>query len=127
MMATKKILVIEDEEGLRDIIQFSLEAAAGWQVLSAASGSAGIVIAQAEPLDAILLDVMMPEMDGIETFQRLQKDSSTQSIPTIFLTAKARSSEQQQFISLGVSGVLTKPIKARDLVEQIKQILNWQE
>jgi CheY-like chemotaxis protein len=126
-MTTKKILVIEDEEGLREIIQFSLEAAAGWDVVTAASGNEGIIIAQKEQPNAILLDVMMPEMDGIETFKSLQANALTGHIPTIFLTAKARNNEQEQFMDLGVSGVITKPIKAQDLVEQIQAILNWQK
>jgi CheY-like chemotaxis protein len=122
---TKKILVIEDEDGLREIIQFSLEAAAGWGVVTAASGSEGLVMAQTELPDAILLDVMMPDIDGVETFRQLQTNPLTQGIPTIFLTAKAKHNELQQFMDLDISGVITKPIKALDLVEQIESILNW--
>jgi CheY-like chemotaxis protein len=126
-MKPKKILVIEDEDGLREITQFSLEAAAGWDVSTAVSGSEGLIKAEAEQPDAILLDVMMPDMDGTETFQRLQSNPATQSIPTIFLTAKARGSEQQALIDLGVLGLITKPIKPQELVEQIREILNWSE
>jgi CheY-like chemotaxis protein len=126
-MTPKKILVIEDEDGLREITQFSLEAAAGWDVLTAASGSEGLIIAEAEQPDAILLDVMMPDMDGTETFRRLQYNPVTQTIPTIFLTAKARGNEQQALIDLGISGLITKPIKPQALVEQIREILNWSE
>ncbi len=124
-MAAKRILVIEDEAGLRDIIQFSLEAAAGWEVLTAGSGYEGLVQAETEKPDAILLDVMMPEMDGVETLRQLQTNPATQMIPTIFLTAKARQSERQQFIQLGIVGVITKPIHPEDLVEEIRAILNW--
>jgi CheY-like chemotaxis protein len=126
-VATKKILAIEDEDGLREIIQFSLEAAAGWEVITAASGSEGLAKAKIEQPDAILLDVMMPDMDGVETFRQLQANDLTQNIPTIFLTAKAKNSEQQQFMDLGISGVITKPIKALDLVEQIREILEWRD
>ena len=122
---SKKILVVEDEDGLREIIQFSLEAAAGWDVIATASGQEGITRAIAEQPDAILLDVMMPDMDGIETFQKLQANALTRSIPTIFLTAKARSNERQEFMKLGVSGIITKPIKAQDLIAQIQSILRW--
>jgi CheY-like chemotaxis protein len=125
-MIPKKILVIEDEDGLREITQFSLEAAAGWDVLTAASGSEGLIKAEAEQPDAILLDVMMPDMDGIETFRQLQANPATQAIPTVFLTAKARGSEQQALLNLGVSGVITKPIKPQDLVAQIREIFHWQ-
>lgn len=126
-MATKRILVIDDEDGIREIIQICLEAVAGWQVFTAASGSEGLVMAQETLPDAILLDVMMPDIDGPMTFRELRANAVTQHIPTILLTAKAKISEQQQFINLGVTGVITKPFKARDLVDQMRQILGWQE
>ncbi len=126
-MTTKRILVIDDEDGIREIIQICLEAVAGWDVLTAASGSEGLAKAEASQPDAILLDVMMPDMDGSTTFQQLQANTATQHIPTILLTAKAKISEQQQFINLGVAGVITKPVKAQDLVDQIREILNWSD
>lgn len=126
-MTTKRILVIDDEDGIREIIQICLEAVAGWDVLTAASGSEGLAKAEASQPDAILLDVMMPDMDGPTTFQQLQANTATQHIPTILLTAKAKISEQQQFINLGVTGVITKPVKAQDLVDQIREILNWSD
>jgi CheY-like chemotaxis protein len=127
MMKPKRILVIDDEDGIREIIQICLETVAGWDVLTAASGSEGLKLASTEQPDAILLDVMMPDMDGPTTFGQLRSDRATQHIPTILLTAKAKISEQQQFINLGVTGVITKPFKARDLVEQICNILHWSD
>jgi CheY-like chemotaxis protein len=124
-MTTKKVLIVEDEDGLRQIIQFCLEAVAGWEVLTAASGSEGLEKAEAEQPDAILLDVMMPEMDGDETFKRLQANVVTKDIPTIFLTSKASISEQQELLDLGVAGAIAKPIKPRELVEEICRILDW--
>lgn len=124
-MTTKKVLIVEDEDGLRQIIQFSLEAVAGWSVLTAASGSEGLIKAEAEQPDAILLDVMMPEMDGDETFRHLQANTLTKDIPTIFLTSKASISEQQELLNLGVAGAIAKPIKPRELVEEICRILDW--
>ncbi len=126
-MTSKRILVIDDEDGIREIIQICLEAAAGWEVSTAASGSEGLAEAQVLQPDAILLDVMMPDMDGPTTFRQLQANAATEHIPTILLTAKAKISEQQQFIDLGVTGVITKPFKAQDLVEQIRGILNWKD
>jgi CheY-like chemotaxis protein len=127
IMTSKRILVIDDEDGIREIIQICLEAAAGWEVSTAASGSEGLAEAQVLQPDAILLDVMMPDMDGPTTFRQLQANAATEHIPTILLTAKAKISEQQQFIDLGVTGVITKPFKAQDLVEQIRGILNWKD
>lgn len=126
-MTTKRILVIDDEDGIREIIQICLEAAAGWEVETAASGREGLATAQSMQPDAILLDVMMPDMDGPTTFERLQANAATRHIPTILLTAKAKVSEQQQFIDLGLTGVITKPFKAQDLVNQIREILGWRE
>lgn len=126
-MTTKRILVIDDEDGVREIIQFSLEAAAGWDVLTAESGREGLALAEAKQPDAIILDVMMPEMDGPTTFRQLQASDRTKHIPTILLTAKAKISEQKQLIDLGVAGVITKPFGVQDLVDKIRNILNWNE
>ena len=125
-MTTKRVLAIDDDDGVREIIQFSLEAAAGWEVLTAASGREGLEAAVAERPDAILLDVMMPDLDGPETFRQLQANAETHNIPTILLTAKAMMSERQQFMDLGVTGVIAKPFQPHDLVNQIREILQWQ-
>jgi DNA-binding response OmpR family regulator len=123
----KRILLIDDEDGARRIIQFSLEAAAGWEVLTAASGIEGLSLAQAEPLDAILLDVMMPDLDGPATFQRLQENPVTRSLPVIMLTAKASPTEHQPLLELGIAGIITKPFKIPALIAQVRAILNWQD
>ncbi|MBU7582572.1 MAG: response regulator [Nostoc sp. TH1S01] len=122
---TKRILVIDDEDSVREIVQISLESVAGWDILTASSGNEGIEIAESEQPDAILLDVMMPYMDGPTTFKKLQASVATCNIPTIMLTAKAQSSEQKQFMDLGVAGVITKPWLPLDLVHNICKILNW--
>ncbi len=124
-MENKRVLIIDDEPGIRQIIQISLKAIAGWEVLVAASGQEGINMAIAELPDAILLDVMMPEMDGITTFKQMQTNFALQSIPTILLTAKIKTSEQLQFSELAIIGVITKPFKAPDLVKQMRLLLNW--
>jgi DNA-binding response OmpR family regulator len=123
----KRILLIDDEDGARRIIQFSLEAAAGWEVLTASSGAEGLRLAEAEQLDLILLDVMMPDLDGSATFQRLQEDPKTRSIPVIMLTAKASPADHQPLVELGIAGIVTKPFKIPALIAQIRAILNWQD
>lgn len=123
----KQILLIDDEDGLRRIIQFSLEAAAGWSVLAASSGLEGLEIAAAELPDAILLDVMMPDLDGPATFRQLQENAVTRSIPVIMLTAKASAAEHQPLTALGVAGIVTKPFKIPVLITQIRAILGWQD
>jgi CheY-like chemotaxis protein len=124
---TKRVLIIDDEVGIRKITQIALNAIAGWEVLMAESGPEGIAIAQTAQPDAILLDVMMPEMDGIATFENLQANGATQTIPVILLTAKAQLFERQQFTALGVTGVITKPFKAPELVQQMRDLLHWHE
>ncbi|CAD5937442.1 MAG: response regulator [Planktothrix agardhii] len=126
-MTTKRILIIDDDDGVREIIQMCLEVAGGWEVITACCGSDGLDLAQKAQPDAILLDVMMPDMDGATTFKYLQANPETQHIPTILLTAKAKMSEKQQFIQLGVTGVITKPFEAMDLVNQIRTLLQWTE
>jgi len=124
-MATKRILIIDDEETIQTVVQFGIKITAGWDVLTASSGLKGIETAQAEQPDMILLDVMMPDMDGIATFKALQAHAKTQQIPVIFLTAKAQTAEKRQFNDLGVSGVITKPFNSLDLPDQIAKILHW--
>jgi CheY-like chemotaxis protein len=123
---TKRILIIDDEETIQTVVQFGMRLAAGWDVLTANSGLEGIQIAQTAQPDAILLDVMMPDMDGMATFKELQASPDTEHIPVILLTAKAQTAEKRQFNEMGVSGVITKPFNSLDLPEQITKILHWQ-
>ncbi|AFY48468.1 response regulator with CheY-like receiver domain and winged-helix DNA-binding domain [Nostoc sp. PCC 7524] len=122
---TKRILVIDDEDGVREIIQISLESTTNWEILTASSGREGIEIAQSQHPDVILLDVMMPYMDGPTTFKQLRAITATCDIPAILLTAKAQSCEQQEFLDLGIEGIITKPFLPEDLVMDICKILNW--
>jgi CheY-like chemotaxis protein len=125
-MNHKRLLMIDDEETIQLVVKFGINMAAGWDVIAASSGKIGLDTAQKELPDAILLDVMMPEMDGIATFKALQANPITAKIPVIFLTAKAQTTERSQFNELGVSGVITKPFNSLDLPEQIAKILHWQ-
>ncbi|NJN49693.1 MAG: response regulator, partial [Alkalinema sp. RL_2_19] len=122
-MANKRVLIIDDEEAIQTVVQFGLNMAVGWEVLTASSGLEGIARAKAEQPDMILLDVMMPEMDGLATFQQLRAAAATESIPVILLTAKAQAAEKRIFQTTGVNGVITKPFNSLDLATQIKRIL----
>ncbi len=124
-MNHKRLLMIDDEESIQIVVKFGINMAAGWDVIAANSGRIGIDTAEKELPDAILLDVMMPEMDGIATFKALQANPITAKIPVIFLTAKAQTAERRQFNDLGISGVITKPFNSLDLPEQIAKILHW--
>ncbi|CDM98017.1 putative two-component response regulator [Limnospira indica PCC 8005] len=124
-MTTKRILLIDDEDDIREIAQLSLEMIGGWNVITACCGMEGIETAENEQPDAIMLDVMMPELDGFATFQKLQANQQTKDIPVILLTAKIQSSDRQKFDSLGVSGVIAKPFEPLSLAEEVAQILGW--
>jgi CheY-like chemotaxis protein len=121
----KRVLIIDDEDDIREVAQVSLELVGGWEVLTASSGSEGIQRAQAEQPDAILLDVMMPGLDGPTTFERLQADPSTRGIPVLLLTAKVQSAERARFDSLGVQGVLSKPFDPMKLASEVAEALGW--
>lgn len=121
----RRVLIIDDEETIQTVVAFGIRMAAGWNVIAASSGAEGIQTAQLVKPDVILLDVMMPEMDGIATFKALQTNTATEKIPVILLTAKAQTAEKRQFNDTGVSGVITKPFNALDLPGQISKILQW--
>lgn len=124
-MRVKCVLIIDDEEDIREVAQIALEVVGGWEVLTASSGSEGIAIAKVQQPDAILLDVMMPEMDGIATFQQLQTNPVTEKIPVIFLTAKVQSSDQRRFATLGIKATIAKPFKTMTLAQQVAGFLGW--
>jgi two-component system, OmpR family, alkaline phosphatase synthesis response regulator PhoP len=122
---SRRVLIIDDEETIQTVVAFGIRMAVGWEVIAASSGVEGIQTAQSVKPDVILLDVMMPEMDGIATFKALQTNAATEHIPVILLTAKAQTAEKRQFNDMGVSGVITKPFNALDLPGQISKILRW--
>lgn len=99
-MAPKQILIIDDEDDIREVAQVSLEMMGHWAVLTACSGQEGLMKAAAAQPDAILLDVMMPDMDGPSTFQHLQQTPALCHIPVILMTAKVQASDQRRFASL---------------------------
>ena len=126
-MTAKRILIVDDEEDIREVAELTLEAVGGWEVSTASSGSEGLLLAAAEQPDAILLDVMMPEMDGVATFQKLQANPVTQKIPVILLTAKVQSAERRQFTELGVTGIIAKPFDPMTLTNQVAAALGWSD
>ena len=124
-MNEKRILLIDDEETIQEVVQVGIEIETGWQVAIASSGSEGIAVAARQQPDAILLDVMMPDMDGISTLSQLKANAKTQSIPVIFLTAKTQAADKNLFQSLGVVGVITKPFNSMTLASRIAKMLQW--
>ena len=123
----KHILIIDDEDDIRDVAQVALETVGGWQVSTASNGPEGLTQMAADPPDAVLLDVMMPDMDGLEVLRRIQANPTIQSIPVILMTAKTQAADQQRFLAMGVTAIITKPFKAMLLADQVAEKLGWNE
>ena len=119
----KKILLIDDDDDIREATQLCLEIVGDWEIVTASSGKDGLIQAIAQQPSLILLDVMMPVMDGLETLNRLKTNSKTQNIPVIFLTAKAQPAEQRQLTQLDILEVVTKPYDPFELSDRIARIL----
>jgi CheY-like chemotaxis protein len=121
----RRILIIDDEDDIREVAALSLQTVAGWDVIVANSGAQGVARASEQHPDAILLDVMMPGMDGPTTFRELRKNPATAAIPVLLLTAKVQGSDQRRFADLGVNAVLFKPFDPLTLSSQIANALGW--
>ena len=120
-----KILIIDDEDDIREVAALSLESVAGWEVIIASSARRAWPAQSSIKPDAILLDVMMPGMDGPTTFRELRKNPATAKIPVLLLTAKVQSSDQRRFADLGVEAVLFKPFDPLTLSAEIAGVLGW--
>ena len=121
-MAKGKILVVDDEVYIVHILDFSL-GMEGYEVVTALDGEQAIEKANAEHPDLIVLDIMMPKLDGYETCKRLKADDATRNIPVILLSAKGRNIDQKIGFEVGADDYITKPFSPRKLVERINAIL----
>lgn len=120
----KKILYVEDDQDIAEITTMTLECLANFEVKHVPSGCEVLNVFFDYKPQLILMDVMMPEMDGIETFKELQKNPQTKDIPVIFITAKAQVHEQQAYKQMGVAGVIVKPFDPNTLCTTIESIWN---
>lgn len=123
----KRILVVDNEEYIQEVTKICLETVAGWEVITAASGSECISKATTYLPDAILLDVMMPDMDGLATFEKLQDNPATKQIPVILLTAKIQASDRRRYAEQGIKDAIAKPFNPTELANQVSAILGWEE
>lgn len=124
-MDTKQILVIDDEVDICEIAKVSLQITKQWHVLTASSSQEGIAIAIEKQPDAILLDVVMPEVNGLMTLKALKDNPATRLIPVIMLTATGNIATQQQYAELGATAILTKPFDPGVLGNLIAEALHW--
>jgi CheY-like chemotaxis protein len=118
----RRLLVVDDDEDIRMLARLSLERA-GHEVIEAVNGRDGLERARGELPDAILLDVMMPEMDGPTTVRELRAAPETAAIPVILFTAKVQPEDRERFAELPVSGTIPKPFDPLALPRQLDELL----
>lgn len=121
MAGSFRALIIDDDRDLVSLIRRTLEFTAGWEVHTALSGVAGIALALSAPPDVILVDLMMPEMDGYEVCRRLKADPATAAVPVVLLTAR-RDLDERLLAETGAAGVLFKPFQPQDLARQVREL-----
>jgi len=121
-MAKGRILVVDDEIYIVHILDFSL-GMEGYDVVTALDGEQALEKARTEKPDLIVLDIMMPKLDGYETCKRLKADPETKDVPVILLSAKGRNVDQKVGFEVGADDYITKPFSPRKLVERINAIL----
>ena len=124
-MPARRILIVDDEDDIREVAQVSLELLGHYEVLTASCGRDGVDSARTDQPDAILLDVMMPDLDGPATLAALRADPATRDIPVLFLTAKTQAAERTRLAELGVAGILTKPFDPLKLAAEVAAALRW--
>ncbi len=124
-VANRRLLIIDDDEGIREVAQLSLELVGGWSVITAPSGRAGVEAARRERPDGILLDVMMPDQDGPTTLAELRGDDEVGGVPVVFLTAKVQAAERSRFAEMDVAGLIAKPFDPMTLPGQIAELFGW--
>ncbi|MEL0010037.1 MAG: response regulator transcription factor [Bacteroidota bacterium] len=121
-MSKQTILVVDDETDLLDLIEYNLHKE-GFKVLKAENGEEGIKVAKEHRPDLILLDIMMPKMDGLEAVEIMRKDEDLQKTPIIFLTARSDEKTEIDGLNKGGDDYITKPISTTKLVSRIKAVL----
>jgi CheY-like chemotaxis protein len=121
---TLRILLIEDDLDIQKMVRLSLKYQGGHEVVVASGGKEGLEKAAHENPDLILLDVMMPEMDGYETIKELKSQPGTRHIPVVFLSARAQQAEIQKGRELGAIGYLVKPFDPMMLASQLEALMN---
>jgi len=121
--AGRAVLVIDDEEVMRDVLQTLLQRS-GYAVHTAAGGADGLALARSRPFDAVIVDVMMPDMEGFETLRMIREEST---VPVIMLTARAEEEDKIKGLNLGADDYVTKPFSPRELATRVKAVVRRAE
>lgn len=123
----EKIFLVDDDPNIRRIAEISLKKLGPWQVELAASGRELLALLKQGKPDLLILDVMMPEMDGPTTFQTVREQFPNLKLPVIFMTAKVMSHEVDEYLNLGAAGVICKPFNPKDLADEVRSICDrWE-
>ena len=121
-MVKQKILVVDDEEDILELLKFNLSRE-GYQVLCAVSGEQALRLVRSENPDLIMLDLMLPGIDGLEVTRRLKNDPDTKNLPIVMLTAKGEEADIVTGLELGADDYITKPFSPRVLIARIRAVL----
>jgi len=121
-MARAKVLVVDDEEYIQPILNFSF-GAEGYDVVTASDGEEGVSKAKDEKPDVIVMDIMMPKMDGYEACKQIKTDPQTKDIPVILLTAKGRDADRKLGSEVGADDYVVKPFSPGRLIERVEGIM----
>lgn len=124
-MATRRVLVIDDDEVVCEVVRGCFEDVAGWEVSIASSGQEGLERVLTESPDAIVLDMMMPKMDGITFLRALSDNPTIYPIPVVLLTSRVDLTDPDTFPMMGVRGAIVKPFNPFVLIKQVTEFLDW--
>ena len=126
-MRVKKVLLIDDEKDIRTVADISLWRIGNFDVTLVENGKEGLSAAAAIRPDVILLDMMMPEMDGITVLKKLKENPETRDIPVIFMTARVRDKEKAEYAAHGAKGIIDKPFDPLSLAGQVRKICDAEQ
>jgi CheY-like chemotaxis protein len=127
-VTARTVLVVDDDDSIREIAEISLQLVGGMHVLTASGGVEALETLEqtrTQLPDVVLMDVMMPDMDGLTTFRHMQEDPDIRNIPVILVTAKVQVGERQVWDGLAISGVISKPFDPMTLAAEVGRMLEW--
>jgi CheY-like chemotaxis protein len=123
VLASWRVIYVDDESDIREVASMALELDAALEVRTCAGGQEALEVARSWKPNLILLDVMMPGMDGPMTLEELRRDAITQNIPVVFITARTQARDVERFLQLGAAGVIAKPFDPMALAEDVRKYL----
>lgn len=118
-------LVVDDDEDVRGITEIALGHVGGWEIITAPGGLRALDLAREHRPDVIVMDLMMPDMDGITTFHELQRHEESRGIPVVLLTAKGAIGDAQPWDGVGLAGVISKPFHPMTLAAEVAALVGW--